>query len=209
MSHSLHRFRKDGCKVPNDYVMITLAAQGLNSQGAENKLRTMYNILRSEDPVNYGEDNQGGLYSGKTVEEILENITDRSNPTACFDSIEKVKGVLQKAKEADTGMSVVLTGDYDTVFDALDEMGLTPHSVNVSIGYFGNLKALPPEEILEISSMCGHCMVCPDHIEKVIDKVKRGIMTAEAAAKDLAKPCSCSVFNPVRAQELIEKICDR
>lgn len=207
MSHSLHRFRKDGCKVPNDFVMITLAAQGINSDGAEDKLVTMYNILRSENPVNYGEDNQGGINQGKMPDEIISNITDRANPTACFDSIEKVKGVLRKAKEADTGMSVVLTGDYDTVFDALEEVGLQPHSVNVSIGYFGNLKALPPEEILEISSMCGHCMVCPDHIEKVIGKVKKGLMTAEAAAKDLAKPCSCSVFNTVRARELIEKIC--
>lgn len=208
MTHTLHRYRI-GDEKADDYTFLVMAAQGKNSEGAAPKLAVMYKILAAAGADNYGEDNRGGLFTGVTEEEILANIKATAYPGAAFSDIEKIKDVLQKMKAADTGMCVVLTGDFDTVFTALSEVGLKPHTVNMSLGIFGNISSLPQEEVLEISTMCGHGMVCPDHIRYVMSLVEKGRMSAADAARDLARPCTCAIFNPHRAEYLIDKNCHK
>ena len=208
MTHSLHRYRI-GDEKSDDYVFLVMAAQGKNSEGAAPKLAAMYKILASAGADNYGEDNQGGVFTGVTDEEILANIKTTAYPGGAFSDIEKVKETLRRMKDADTGMCVVLTGDFEEVFTALAEVGLKPHTVNMSLGIFGNVNCLPEEEILEISTMCGHSMVCPDHVRHVMNLVEKGSMTARDAALDLARPCTCAIFNPRRAEYLINKHCHK
>lgn len=206
MTHTLHRFRINNEKA-SDYVFLCMAAQKYNSAGSVPKLQEMYNILRSEEPDNYGDDNFGGIYTGQFPEDILPKMKETSYPGAAFSDIEKVKRVLKKFKEADTGICVVLTGDFDDVHKALAEVGLKPHTVNISLGIFGNTARLPADSVLEISTMCGHGMVCPDHIEYVMRRVEKGFMTPEEGAAELARPCTCAIFNPKRAADILEREC--
>jgi hypothetical protein len=43
----------------------------------------------------------------------------------------------------------------------------------------------------------------------MIDKVKKGKTTAQAAADELFKPCMCGIFNTDRATKLIAEIAKR
>jgi len=87
-----------------------------------------------------------------------------------------------------------------------EELGLKIHTVNLSLGVFGYKKLLPPEEILEITSMCGHHCVSPNLVRNLISEVRNGRLTPEEAAEQLSKPCVCGVFNKSRAATLIRNI---
>ena len=75
-----------------------------------------------------------------------------------------------------------------------------------SLGVFGSLDKLPPREVREINSMCGHGMVSFNLIKKVIEEVKLGRMTPEQGAHLLAKPCECGAFNLTRARQVLEAV---
>ena len=46
-------------------------------------------------------------------------------------------------------------------------------------------------------------MISFNLIMDLVEKVKSGKLTAEAAAKKMAKPCICGVFNPERAADIL------
>jgi len=54
--------------------------------------------------------------------------------------------------------------------------------------------------------MCGHGMVSFNLIRKMIEYVKLRRLTPKKAAKIMTKCCECGVFNPVRAETLLEKV---
>jgi uncharacterized Zn finger protein len=53
--------------------------------------------------------------------------------------------------------------------------------------------------------MCGHGMVSFNLIRKMIEYVKLRRLTPKKAARIMAKCCECGVFNPARAEMLLEK----
>ena len=103
-------------------------------------------------------------------------------------------------------MSVVVTGNYESVFSVLKEIGLAPHTVNMSLGVFGNKECLPSKETLAFSTMCGHGMVTCRRIEEATDKVRAKELEPIEAGKVLASTCTCGIFNPVLAAKLLTKI---
>ena len=84
-----------------------------------------------------------------------------------------------------------------------------PHTVEHSLGVWGKTDLLPDEEVLQISTMCGHGMVSFGLIEKAVADVKAGRSTPEQAARELAAPCVCGIFNPTRAAELLREMMKR
>jgi hypothetical protein len=60
---------------------------------------------------------------------------------------------------------------------------------------------------MEITTMCGHAMVSRGLIGILAEKIKKREMTPEQAGLELAKPCQCGIFNPVRAARLMEEFC--
>lgn len=206
MTHTLHRLGKRE-ELSNDYIVFSMAAQKFNDKGAAKKLIENFKLFLESDPVNYGDDNRGGVYTGITAQEIIEKANDKAYMAAVYKSRESLKAVLKKLKDADNGMPVVVSGNFKEVFEVAKEVGLKPHTVHLSLGVHGKTELLPEAEILEITTMCGHGMVCPSHVEKVIEKVRKGKMTPEKAGLELAKPCTCAMFNPVRAADIIRKKC--
>jgi hypothetical protein len=78
--------------------------------------------------------------------------------------------------------------------------------VEHSLGIMGRRERLPAADILDIGSLCGHGMVSHNLIAKMVEMVKTRRLDAETAAAYLAKPCSCGVFNPRRAEEILERL---
>lgn len=206
MTHTLHRRgkRKD---LLQDYIVFSMAAQGFNDQDAAKRLVANLRILAENNPVNLGDDNRGSVLTGYSLQELIDKAGPKAYMAGVYTSQEQLKNVLRQLKEADNGMSVVVSGDFETVFEAAHEVGLKPHTVHLSLGVWGKTDKLPEESILEIVTMCGHGMVCPSHIRAAVTKVRKGEMTPEEAAKDLARPCTCGMFNPTRAAAIINRMC--
>ncbi len=67
------------------------------------------------------------------------------------------------------------------------------------------MKLLPEEPVLGITTMCGHGMVAANLVREMAQQVKKGRKTLQEAGIELAKPCQCGIFNPKRAESLLEK----
>ena len=134
---------------------------------------------------------------------MIENVEDRAVITATFKSEEDVVNMLKDLKEEDLGMSIVVSGLVDRVKECSHKAGLEPHTVEHSLGRIGRTDLLPPNEILEIATMCGHSMVSVNFINEMIEKCRKGKCTPEQAAAELFKPCMCGIFNTDRAAMLI------
>lgn len=65
---------------------------------------------------------------------------------------------------------------------------------------------MPEREILEVNTLCGHGLVSFNLIRKMVEYVRIRRLTAQAAARIMAKCCECGAFNPVRAEQLLEKM---
>jgi hypothetical protein len=183
-----------------------MAAHKFNDQGAVTKLSEVFKILLELEPDNIADDNQGGIYTGKSPEEILSNMVDKACIGAAFSDEKKLRKALQKLKEADLGMSIVVTGNFEKVFNVLREVGLKPHTVHMSLGTFGNKEKCPNANLINITSMCGHGMVTSRHTQIILRRMKSGKLPAREGAMQLAKSCTCGIFNPKRAESLIERL---
>jgi len=65
---------------------------------------------------------------------------------------------------------------------------------------------LPSEEIIELTTMCGHHCISPQSVENYVNLIKIGKITVEKATENLAKPCVCGIFNPKRAKMILKKL---
>ena len=110
-----------------------------------------------------------------------------------------------KLKQEDLGLSVTISALTDEVDSLLRSQGLVRHSIEHALGILGRTERLPTQQILELTSMCGHGCVSHNHARKMIDWTKLGKLTPRQAATYLARPCSCGVFNIDRGEELLTK----
>jgi hypothetical protein len=123
-----------------------------------------------------------------------------------FTSKEELCGCLKKLKEANTGQSVVVSGLFDEVNTCLKEIDLRPHTVQFSLGHFGKTELLPRQEVLEITTMCGHHTVTPRLVEKLVSETAKGNTSPKEAAQVMGKMCVCRIFNEARAARLIKAL---
>lgn len=88
MTHSLHRKGKTE-ELHQDFVVLSMAAQGFNNVNSAEKLRKIFNIIVKYEPVNYGEVFSGPIFRSSN-EEMLENMKDNSYIHFVFDEREKI-----------------------------------------------------------------------------------------------------------------------
>jgi hypothetical protein len=204
MTHTLHR-RGSRESLDCDYIVFTMSAKGFNEAGSGKKMREFLGILLKHQPVNYGDMVTGNGHV-KSREEIYGNIQDTSIIHAVFADPRVVSDVLKDLKEADLGMSVVVTGVHDDTEECCRESSLRKHTIEHSLGIFGQMKKLPGEEILQLTTMCGHGMVPVNLVEKIVGDIKRGKKNYPDAALELTRPCHCGIYNPVRAERLLRRL---
>lgn len=201
MTHTLHRSGTPE-SLRRDYPVMILRAVGFNDEGFQDKCREFLRIAVRHHPVNLASEMKGNIFEF-SLEEILADAAGDSY--AVFVSNEDLIGFLIDLREADLGLSVVVSGDFEVVQQCLEAAGLRWHTANFSLGIIGRTDLLPDEGILDIVTMCGHGMVPARLVKKMVDEIHAGRTTPEAAANLLARNCTCGVFNPVRAAELLAK----
>jgi len=203
-----------------DWVLLALVSRQVPEQrkGAPARFRELLEICARHDPVclmarNVSKAGSHGAawvavryYMGAGVP--LGEVANAEKPMfahAVFTRREDLEAALREIKEADLGISVVVSGLFDEVFGICERISTGPHTVNMSLGVMGKTELLPEERILEITTMCGHAMTSEHLTKEMIERVKEGKVTPEEAALELARQCICNVFNPARAAELIRK----
>lgn len=204
MTHSLHR-RGSSESLKNDYVLLVTPAVGVNDINSAPKLCAILDIIAEIPPDNIGSYETGTSITGVTIDDIKKSMSKTPRIRCCYDSKEKILAVLKRINDLDAGLSVVVSGLNDEILEMAKILDIKPHSVNYSLGVFGKTELLPDEEILEISSMCGHDMISKDLVLKMIKLIQSGDRTAEEAAREIATPCVCGIFNIHRATELLTK----
>jgi hypothetical protein len=199
MTHSLHRY---GTKenLQNDYVFYI---RGMKIGDCYNQLQKVSEILLAEGPVNSRFHAQKKNFASDAVKDVSKSIEDIRGYACVFSSKERTKRVLKKLKEADIGLSVVVSGLIDEVVKMTKETGLKPHTVNLSLGIHGKKKALlPDDKVLELTTMCGHGLVGSMLVKTVFEKIINGKMSFKAGSRLLASQCPCGIFNLDRCEEL-------
>ncbi|MDP6576571.1 MAG: hypothetical protein QF594_01940 [Dehalococcoidales bacterium] len=201
MTHSLHRL---GTKenLSRDYPLICMAAHGMNEEGAADKMGKFLEICRRHDPVNFGDMKQGNVFV-HDADDIIRNITNTTLVQCVFNDVKKVEAVLHDLREADLGLSVVVSGLIDETKKCCQKVGLEIHTVSQSLGIWGKTSRLPSREILEITTMCGHGLTSSGLVKKMIEDIRKGKTSPQKASEKLAKPCVCGIFNTTRAAELL------
>jgi hypothetical protein len=217
MTNTLHRYGAPET-LEDDYVIFAMAARGLNERGSTEKFRRFLEIAGRHKPNNLGDATKGGLFrptkslnplahwfrkDERNAAALIEAVEGPTVVSAVFDDPDKVVAFLRDIKKADLGLSInisALTGRADKLSR---EAGITRHSVEYSLGFFGNKDILPHQRVLQLSTMCGHGMVSFGLAQKMMDWIKEGRRTPEQAACYMARFCTCGVFNTCRAARIL------
>lgn len=208
MTHTLHRVGSRE-SLQGDWVFLCMPSKDINHEESGPKLRKFLELCLKNNCVTLGDCRKGNEYHQLSRENMLNHVEDRAVVTATFNNKNAVMDMIEDLKQADLGLSIVISGLVDEVGECCSKTGLKPHTVEHSLGRWGKTEKLPPQEILEIATMCGHSMISVNFILEMIEKVKKGKITAEAAADELFKPCMCGIFNTDRAAKLIAEIAKR
>jgi len=206
MTHSLHR---EGSveSLERDYCMLIYPARGWNNEGVTPKLQHLLELVFLENPSNLLiKTLHKNMYSGVTQKEMIDSVRDNSRAFCVFSRRQRLAKALKAIKAADEGISIIVSGLIDGVREICDDVGLDPHTINMSLGVHGRTELLPPPDIRQYTTMCGHGMVSPGLIRDAIRKVKTGKLSAWDQSIVLAKPCACGIYNPHRSEELLKQM---
>ncbi len=205
MTNTLHR-RGAGDSLKRDYVIFCTPAKGLNSEGSVSRIREFIRICWKYHPVNMGDGRQGNMLKEGDLEKFLARQRDGEGAAAVFTDLRTLQEVIEELIRADLGISINVSGLLQEVQTCCRRAGIERHSVEHSLGIWGARDRLPEREVLEMNTLCGHGMVSFNLIRKMVEYVRLGRMTARKAAMTMARCCECGAFNPLRAEELLEKM---
>jgi hypothetical protein len=217
MTNTLHRY---GGNFDDDYIVFAIPARGVNDANAPERERRFLEIARKYNPVNMGDASHGGIFrpskdlnpavhwsrsDTKDVETVLNGVSSATTVAAVFDNADAVVAFVKELKAADLGLSINISGGLDKARECAQRAGLERHSVEYSLGFFGQTDRMADRQTLELSTMCGHGMLSFGFVRKLIEWVKQGRRSPEQAAATMARFCSCGVFNPARACRLLRE----
>lgn len=219
MTNTLHRCGS-AASLSDDYIVFALPARGLNDGDAVDKQRRFLRLAVKYKPVNMGDASAGSVFRPskslnprvhwhrETVQDFDGVIRSVSTPTtvaAVFDDPDNVVGFVKELRTMDLGLSINISAALDRAREIARRAGLERHSVEYSLGFFGQTDRMADRNTLELSTMCGHGMISPGLARKLIEWVKQGRRSPEQASACLARFCSCGIFNPTRAVRLFDE----
>jgi hypothetical protein len=205
MTHTLHR-EGTADSLARDFIFLCMPSKDINHEGSHTPLKRFFEIALEAGAVKVGDCRSGNEYYQGSLANVINNVQDRAVIHAVFNDREKAIGMMRRLKDANLGLSIVVSGLLDTVNECCHQAGIHRHTVEHSLGVWGRVDKLPPPDVLEINTMCGHGMVTVTLINDIIDRVKKGHLTPEQGAEELFRPCMCGIFNPKRAAELLAQI---
>ena len=141
MTHSLHR-RGSAESLQGDYVMIARTSK-VNKAARAPDLAKVAEIIFEVGVSNTGSSVlETNFPLGLDREEFVRRIPTAHGILCSFSSKEKLAEVLRRLKEADLGLSITVSGLIDEVIPLAQEMGIKPHTVNLSMGILGKTEKL-------------------------------------------------------------------
>jgi hypothetical protein len=214
MTHTLHRtanadktFNID--TLNDDFVFLSMSAKGYdNEKGSADKMRKTLEIAQKHNPVNYGDMRHGNKFSSQ-LPDIMKGITDTSIVHAVFDNIDDAAAFAKEVKEANLGISLVVSAPFARAWEVADKAGAMGHTIEYSLGIWGKTEKLPAPEVNDFCTMCGHGMISRYLVEDCIKRVKAGRMQAKNAAATICKQCVCGIANPMRAEAILNAIASK
>jgi hypothetical protein len=219
MTNTLHRYGTAE-SFDDDYIVFATPSNGKNEIGSLPKLKKFLELALPFKPVNIGDPVHGGsLRPEKNLQTsanwkrditpnfqaVIEGLTEPASVVAIFDNQAAAEQFLKVAVEADLGLSVNMSTSVEGAVECCKFAGIARHSVGYSLGFEGATDKLPNSQALALSTMCGHGMISASLAKKMIDWVKEGRRTPAEAVTYMTRFCSCGVFNPVRAQRILEE----
>lgn len=222
MTNTLHRFGKPE-DLKDDYIVFTLARPGTNDIGSVAKAHEFLKIALKYNPVNFtGESRNGPVFRPEknlnlfrlylrgrkeivSPEMVMDEMEPPGRATIVFDNTPALEAFLKEIKELDSGLSVNVSSLVDDFKEIARRTGILAHSINYSLGFTGNLYRLPDQQVLALTTMCGHGLIAGSFAKKMIDGVKEKRLTPEKAARYMAKFCVCGAFNTSRAERLLHE----
>ena len=205
MTNTLHRQGTEE-ELKEDYVIFATTARGITREGSAPKIQEFMRICLRHDPVNIGSSRQGNILQDDVeIHELIANLGDGAGAGAVFTDLDTLQKVISELIEADLGVSINVSGLLDGVQQCCRGNGTERHSVEQSLGFWGSRDRLPERDVLTMNTLCGHGLVSFNLIRKMMEYVRLRRLTPKEAAKVLGKCCECSVFNTMRAEQLLEK----
>ncbi|MBL8295686.1 MAG: hypothetical protein JNN08_27820 [Bryobacterales bacterium] len=219
MTNTLHRYGSAE-SFNNDIIVFAIACRGKNDEGALPKLKKFLEMAVPFDPVNLGDARNGGslrpCYEMNPTQhwnrdvtpdfrKVIDGMTHITTAAAVFDDKQKAIEFMKKVREADLGLSINISTAVEGADEICEAAGFHRHSVGYSLGFEGKTEKLPNTQVLTLMTMCGHGMVASSLAKKMIDWVKEGRRSPEEAATYMQRFCSCGVFNPARAAQVLDE----
>lgn len=207
MSHTLHRSGSPE-SLKGDFPILAIGAKGYNREGCARELVKIGEIFLKHNAINAGILGMDGALTPQRLGEAEDTVSDNGVTHGVFSNEEDLVACLRELKEADLGISIVVSGLFDTVHKCCREAGLEPHTVNTSLGVWGNVEEKLPADprVADITTMCGHGMIPFTLVEDMVEKIKAGRLTAREAAEKMMPQCHCHIFNTERAARILEEI---
>ncbi len=203
MTHTLHRYGKLET-LNDDLVFLSMSAKGFaNEKGSGEKMKKILGIAKKHNPVNLGDMKTGNILAVSEAE-IMKNVVDTSIVHAVYTNVEDAAAFAKEVKEADLGISLVISAPFDRTWKVAEMAGCMGHTIEYSGGIWGKTEKLPALEVLEFTTMCGHGMISRYLVEDVIKRVKAGSMSAKEGSLEIGKQCCCGIYNPDRAEKLLK-----
>lgn len=220
MTNTLHRYG-EAESFFDDYIVFATPSNGKNEQGCIPKLKAFLKMAVPFKPVNLGDASHGGALRpcGRMnpashwnrditpeFQTVIDGIDEPATVAAVFDDVKSAEDFLKEVKRADLGLCINVSTSIDGGEHCCQAAGICRHSVGYSLGFEGKTAKLPNEQLLLLTTMCGHGMIAASLAQKMIDWVKEGRRTPECAASYMARFCSCGVYNPARAKRILEGV---
>lgn len=211
MTHMLHRTsnidRKYNVDTLNhDYCFLAMSAKKFaNQAGSGPKMQKILEIATKHNPTNFG-DMIGGNSLSSNKEAILKKVNETSIVHGIFTTQEDAVAFVKEVKEANLGISLVLSAPFDKAWEIVEKSGTELHTQEFSGGIWGKKELLPSEEVLDFCTMCGHGMISRYLVEDMVKRVKAGKMTALKASQEIGKQCCCGIYNVNRGENLFKTL---
>jgi hypothetical protein len=219
MTNTLHRYGTEE-SFSDDYIVFAIPARGVNDANAVEKQRRFLELARKYNPVNIGDASHRAAFASSRdlnpsvhwrrennpdFEGVVNCVSCPTTVSAVFDNADAVVAFIRELKQESLGLSINISGSLEKARACAERAGIQRHSVEYSLGFFGQTDRMADRQTLELATMCGHGMLSFSFVRKLVDWVKQGRRSPEQAASTLARFCSCGIFNPTRACRLLEE----
>ena len=217
MTNTLHRYGAPET-LEDDFIVFAMATRGVNDEGSVEKFQKFLALARQHGPINLGDATKGAVYrpskklnplahwfrkDERDLDSLVKNVDQPTVVSAVFDNPGALTAFLVDIKAADLGLSINISALTDRADEIAKTAGITRHSVEYSLGFFGALDKLPDRATLSLATMCGHGMVSFNLAKKMIDWVKGGRRSPEDASTYMARFCTCGIFNTTRSCRIL------